>query len=73
MSFDDDPGARRNRGGSGGLWLTNLLVSGLVAVLCLYVFRATDTRQDAHAAMAVVEALPGQIGSGPAMAASPEP
>jgi hypothetical protein len=73
MSFGHDPGARRNRGGANGLWLINLLVSSLVAVLCLYLFRAVDTRHDARLAMGVVEVLPGQIGAGPAMAASPEP
>ena len=71
MLVGEDSGARRNRGG-GGLWLINLLVSALVAILSLYVFRADDTRRDARTAMAAVEALPGQIAAPPAMAASRE-
>ncbi len=63
-----DPGARRNRGG-GGVWLINGLTFALVAVLSLYVFRAADTRADARAAVAMAEALPGQIAGAPAMAA----
>ena len=69
MLAGDDPGARRNRG-DGGLWTINLLVSVLVAVLSLYVFRADDTRREARTAMAGVSALPGQMASTPAMAAS---
>lgn len=68
MRVADDPGARRNHGG-GGVWVINLLTSVLVALLCLYVFRAADTRADARAAFQVVEALPGQIAATPAMAA----
>lgn len=68
MRVGEDPGARRNRGGS-GLWTINLLTSALVAVLSLYVFRAADTRAEALAAFAAVEALPGQIATTPAMAA----
>lgn len=70
MLAGEDSGARRNRGG--GLWLINLLLSALVAVLSLYVFRADDTRRDARTAMAAVEALPGQIAASPAMAAPRE-
>lgn len=69
MRVEDDPGARRNQGGGGGVWMINLLTSVLVAVLSLYVFRAADTRADARAAIEVVEALPGQIAATPAMAA----
>lgn len=65
----DDPGARRNRGEAGGVWLINLLTTMLVAVLSLYVFRAADTRAEARAAVEVVEAIPGQIAATPAMAA----
>ena len=72
MLAGEDYGARRNRGGAGGLWLINLLVSVLVAILSLHVFRAEDTRRDAHTAMAAVEALPGQIAAPPAMAAPRE-
>lgn len=36
--MDDDRGARRNRN-EGGVWLINALVSVLVALLSLYVFR----------------------------------
>ncbi len=72
MLAGDDSGARRNRGGGGGLWLINVLVSALVALLSLYVFRADDTRRDARMAMAAVEALPGQIAAPPAMAAPRE-
>ena len=68
MLAGEDSGARRNRGGAGGLWLINLLVSALVGVLSLYVFRADDTRRDARTALAAVEALPGQIAAPPAMA-----
>lgn len=71
MLAGEDSGARRNRGG-GGLWLINALVSALVAILSLYVFRADDTRRDARMAMAAVEALPGQIAAPPAMAAPRE-
>lgn len=71
MLAGEDSGARRNRaaGGSGGLWLINLLVSALVAILSLYLFRAEDTRRDARTAMAAVGALPVQIAAPPAMAA----
>lgn len=69
MLAGEDTGARRNRGGAAGLWLINLLVSALVAILSLYMFRADDTRRDARTAMAAVEALPGQIAAPPAMAA----
>lgn len=72
MLAGEDFRARRNRGGGGGLWLINFLVSALVAILSLYVFRADDTRRDARVAMAVVEALPGQIAAPPAMAAPRE-
>ena len=72
MLAGEDFGARRNRGGGGGLWLINVLISALVALLSLYVFRADDTRRDAHMAMAAVEALPGQIAAPPAMAAPRE-
>lgn len=68
MRVEDDPGARRNRGG-GGVWTINLLTSVLVAVLTLYVFRAADTRADARAALEMVESMPGQIAATPAMAA----
>ena len=68
MLAGDDPGARRNRG-DGGLWTINLLVSVLVAVLSLYVFRADDTRREARTAIAGVSALPGQMAATPAMAA----
>lgn len=69
MLVAHDPGARRNHGGGGGLWLINILTTTLVAVLSLYLFRAADTRADARAAVDVVEALPGQIAATPAMAA----
>ena len=69
MQAVDDRGARRNRGGSSGLWLINALVASLVAVCSLYMFRADETRADARSAMAAVEALPGQIAAPPAMAA----
>lgn len=69
MAVHEDAGARRNRG-EGGLWLINLLVAALVAVLCLYVFRAEDTRQDARSAVATVAALPVAVAAPPAMAQS---
>ena len=69
MLVDDDPGARRNHGDSKGLWVINALVCTLVAMLSLYVFRGDSTRHDARSAMAVVEALPGQI-AGPTAAAA---
>ncbi|MCS6626373.1 hypothetical protein N0B44_25965 [Roseibacterium beibuensis] len=72
MLAGDDPGARRNRGGGGGIWLINVLVSTLVALLSLYVFRAEDTRRDAHTVIAGVAALPGQVATTPAMAAPAE-
>jgi len=72
MLAGEDSGARRNRGGSGGIWLINVLVSALVAILSLHVFRADDTRRDARMAVAAVEALPGQIAAPPAMAAPRE-
>ncbi|HYC99427.1 hypothetical protein [Brevundimonas sp.] len=68
---DEDRRARRNRD-TGGLWLINLLVSALIATLGLYVVRADDTRHDARTAAAMVAALPGQIATTPAMAASRE-
>lgn len=71
MLAGEDPGARRNRG-DGGLWLINLLVCTLVAVLSLYVFRADDTRRDARMVIAGVQALPGQVATTPAMAAPRE-
>jgi hypothetical protein len=67
--MDDDRGARRNRN-EGGLWLINALVSALIALLSLYVFRAPETRADADAALQVVESLPDNIGPSRAMAAS---
>ncbi|HYD28389.1 hypothetical protein [Brevundimonas sp.] len=72
MRVEDDPGARRNHGDARGLWLINVLICTLVAVLSLYVFRADVTRRDARAAMATVEALPEQIAASPAMAAARE-
>lgn len=71
MWVEEDPGARRNRGGAGGIWMMNLLTSALIVVLSLYVFRGTDTRADARAALGVVEAFPTQIAATPAMAAVP--
>ena len=74
MLVKDDPGARRNRGSGRGLWAINILVSMLVAVLSLYAFRAADTRADARAAFAAVEALPGQLGGPAALAdVGPDP
>lgn len=73
MSRYDDPGARRNRGGAGaGVWMINALLSVIVAVLSLYVFRGPETRYEARQAMAAVEKLPDQIGPSRAMAATPE-
>jgi hypothetical protein len=63
----EDPGARRNRD-EGGLWTINVLVSLLVAVLSLYVFRPDDTRRDMRVALATLTALPGQLAATPAMA-----
>jgi hypothetical protein len=71
MSRYDDPGARRNRD-EGGLWVINALVSMVVLVLSLYVFRGPETRQDAQAAIAAVGSLPDQLGPSRAMAATPE-
>ena len=71
MLAGGDPGARRN-GGGGGLWLINLLVSLLVAVLSLYLFRAEDTRRAARTVIAGAAALPGQMATTPAMAAPRE-
>ncbi len=70
MLVSEDPGARRNRGGGTGLWLINALVATLVAMLSLYLFRPTDTRADARTAFAAVEAMPGQLATTPAMAAT---
>lgn len=61
----EDRGARRNRN-EGGVWLINALLSLLVALLSLYVFRAPETRADAGAALQVVE----HIGPSQAMAAT---
>jgi hypothetical protein len=72
MLVDNDAGARRNRSDANGLWLINALVCALVTVLSLYVFRADLTREDARAAMAAVEALPGAVAAPPAMAAGRE-
>ena len=36
--MDQDRGARRNRN-EGGIWLINALISALIALLSLYVFR----------------------------------
>lgn len=69
MRAAEDPGARRNRGGSAGLWTINALVASLVAVCSLYLFRADETRADARRAMAAIEAAPGQIAAPTAMAA----
>lgn len=73
MLVDDDPGARRNRGDVRGLWLIDLFRASLVAALCLHVFRGAETRDQARATLAALEALPGQIASGPAMAAPRQP
>jgi len=70
MAAGEDPGARRNRD-EGGLWLINLLVSVLVAVLSLYVFRAEDGRRDAGTTIAAAS-LPAPLTSTPAMAATGE-
>jgi len=67
--MDEDRGARRNRN-EGGIWVINALLSALVALLSLYVFRAPETRADADAAFQVVETLPDHIGPARAMAAS---
>lgn len=69
--MDDDVGARRNRN-EGGLWVINALLSALIALLSLYLFRAPETRADANAAFQVVEALPKNLGPSRAMAATPE-
>jgi hypothetical protein len=71
MGRYDDPGAMRNRG-RGGLWVINALLSLIVGVLSLYVFRGPETRQEARDAFAAVEKLPDQIGPDRAMAATPE-
>ena len=65
----EDRGAKRNRN-EGGVWLINALLSLLVALLSLYVFRAPETRADAGAALQVVETLPDHIGPSRAMAAT---
>ncbi|HEY0925421.1 hypothetical protein [Brevundimonas sp.] len=39
--MDEDRGARRNRN-ENGLWLINALLSAVVLLLSLYVFRAPD-------------------------------
>jgi hypothetical protein len=70
MLSGEDPGARRNRGGR-GLWLINILISALVAILSLYVFRAEDTRREAQTIVAGVASLPGRVAT-PAMAAPRE-
>jgi hypothetical protein len=67
--MNEDRGARRNRN-EGGLWLINALLSVLVALLSLYVFRAPETRANTDAALQVVETLPRHIGPSQAMAAS---
>lgn len=67
MQVREDPGARRNRD-EGGLWTINVLVSLLVAILSLYVFRPENTRHDVRTALAMVAALPGQLAATPAMA-----
>ncbi|HYC73639.1 hypothetical protein [Brevundimonas sp.] len=72
MLVDNDPGARRNHGDAAGLWVINVLVGALVAVLSLYTFRAEGTRHDARTAMAAIEVLPGHLAASPAMAAAPE-
>lgn len=69
--MEEDRGAKRNRN-EGGLWLINALLSVLVALLSLYVFRAPETRANAGVALQVVEALPDNIGPSRAMAASRE-
>ena len=56
MLADEDPGTRRNRN-EGGLWLINLLVAALVAVLSLYVFRTEDARRDARTMIAAPPAM----------------
>lgn len=71
MLAGEDPGARRNRD-RGGLWLINLLVAVLVAVLSLHVFRAEDTRRDARTMIAAAADLPAQLTATPAMAAPRE-
>ena len=72
MLAGEDPGARRNRGGGAGLWLINALVSALVVILSLYVFRAEDTRRDARVMVAAAADLPAQLTATPAMAAPRE-
>ncbi len=67
--MEEDRGARRNRN-EGGIWLINALLSVLVALLSLYVFRAPETRAEADAALHVAGTLPDRIGPSRAMAAS---
>lgn len=52
--MDEDRGARRNRN-EGGLWLINALLSAVVLLLSLYVFRAPDHPAGAEVGLQVAE------------------